>query len=129
MVRNKIKIFTLIYIIFIALSPVVALAWSSSLTNPGLPSTVAGQDVTLPGNTFQMVLTRVISMLLVFFASLALLVVIWAGFRYLTSGGNAQRAEAAKKTFLNALVGFVVVLLSYVILKVVENTIVFGTGP
>jgi hypothetical protein len=124
MIGNKTKILITIFSVTVMLAPLVVFAFKTALpVNPGLPETIAGTDP----SDFQAVVTRVIGMLLGIFGSVALLVIIWAGFRYLTSGGNAQRAEAAKKTFLNALIGFVIVLLAFVILRVIETLIIRGT--
>lgn len=49
-----------------------------------------------------------------------------AGFRFVTSAGDPQKVERAKKTLTYALLGLAVVILSYVILKVV--TYVTGAG-
>ena len=55
---------------------------------------------------------------------------IYGGFRYLASGGDKAQTELAKKTLTNALIGFVIIALSYAFLRIIETF--FGiriTGP
>ncbi len=47
--------------------------------------------------------------------SLALFMLIWGGFQWLTSAGNSERVEAGTQTMVWAVIGLVVVLSSYVI--------------
>lgn len=43
------------------------------------------------------------------------------GFKYLTSGGDPKRIEAAKNTLTYAIGGFILLLLSYFIIVFIEN--------
>jgi len=52
---------------------------------------------------------------------IAVLFIIIGGFRYITSAGNEEQAEGAKKTLTNAIIGLVIVILSYVIVAVIAN--------
>jgi len=53
----------------------------------------------------------------------AVAAMIYAGILYFTSGGNEEQAGKAKKTMTYAIIGLVVVLLSYVIINTLINTI------
>ena len=72
-------------------------------------------------------IAAVIQLLLFVAGSLAVLFVIIGGYQYITSAGNEERAERAKKTLVNAIIGIVVILLSFVIISVIVNTI--GSRP
>jgi glucose uptake protein GlcU len=54
---------------------------------------------------------------------IALIFIVLGGYRYVTSAGNEEQAEHAKHTITNAVIGLVVIILAYAILKVVENAI------
>lgn len=45
--------------------------------------------------------------------------IIIGGFNYLTSEGNPQKAEAAKKIITSAIFGFILLSLSFLILKLI----------
>jgi hypothetical protein len=80
------------------------------------------------GDTVPVIISNIISFLLLIAGGIAIIFIIFAGFRYITAGGNESAAESAKKTLTNAIIGFIVILLAYLILKVVENLILQGVG-
>lgn len=53
----------------------------------------------------------------------AVFFIIIGGFRYITSAGNDEAAEAGKKTLTNAVIGLVIVIFSYVIVSVVASSL------
>ena len=96
------------------LFPIGGIAGSQSLTGPGG------------------LIYRIISLLLVVAGALAVLFVIIGGYQYITSHGNEEKSESGKKTLVNAIIGVVVIVLAWVIINVVVNTIsgsggLFGT--
>ena len=66
---------------------------------------------------------RIINIVLTVVGGIAVLFLIVGGFWYLTSGGNEEQAEKGKKTIMNALIGIVVIILSYVIVNVIANLV------
>jgi glucose uptake protein GlcU len=60
--------------------------------------------------------------------SLAVLFIIVGGIRYITAYGNEEQTESAKKTLTNAIIGVVIVILAFVIVRVIVNALVFGGG-
>ncbi len=58
---------------------------------------------------------------------LAVLFLIVGGFRYITAYGNEERAEAAKKTIFHAILGLVIVVLSFVIVRAIVNALALGS--
>ena len=85
---------------------------------------VAGSQ-TLTGSNG--LIANVIRLLLLVSGALAVVFVIYGGYQYITAGGNEEQAESGKKTLINAIIGVVVIILAYVIINVVINTIA-GTG-
>ncbi len=70
---------------------------------------------------------RVISLLLFIAGALAVFFVILGGYQYITAAGNEEQSEKGKTTLINAVIGVVVIIMSYVIINVVVNT-VSGSG-
>lgn len=68
-------------------------------------------------------ISQIIQWLLSFALGLAVLFVVIGGFRYMISGGNEEAADTAKNTVVNALIGIVLIILSYSIVQVVVNLI------
>lgn len=69
----------------------------------------------------------VINIALALAGLIAVLFLIIGGFRYITSSGNSDGAELGKKTILNAVIGIIVIILSFVVVRVVSNTLTTTT--
>jgi hypothetical protein len=52
----------------------------------------------------------------------AVIMIIYGGFRYITSGGDSGNIQTAKSTVLYALVGLIIVALAQIIVRFVLNT-------
>ena len=50
-----------------------------------------------------------------------ILAIIIGGLRYITSGGNQDQMEGAKKTLTYAIIGFVIIILAYMILTLIDK--------
>lgn len=56
------------------------------------------------------------------FAGIVLFILLLvAGFKYITSGGDPKAVEGAKKTLTSAIIGLVVILVSYLILVLIKT--------
>ncbi len=78
----------------------------------------------LTSNTFGDLLTKMITGFLEVAGLLAILMIIIAGFRYITAQGNEEQVTQAKQSLQWAIIGLVVALLAYVI--VVATAKLFG---
>ncbi len=57
----------------------------------------------------------------------AVIILIYGGFLYITSAGNADSATKGKTAIFNALIGIVIVVLSYVIVQIVYRFVSGGS--
>lgn len=71
------------------------------------------------------VLRIIVNILLFIVAAVAVIMIVIAGIRYTTSGGNANAVSAAKNTLLYAVVGLAVAIFSFAIV----NWVVFRADP
>ena len=79
----------------------------------------------LPNDTsISALILRVINIALTVIGLIAVLFLMIGGFRYITSAGNEETAEQAKKIITNAIIGIVIIILSFVIVRVISNAIV-----
>ncbi len=58
----------------------------------------------------------------------AILFIVWGGFRMLTSAGDPARIKDAKSTIWNAILGMIIVLLSYIIVGYVAGILAPDAG-
>jgi hypothetical protein len=77
----------------------------------------------------------IFNFLLIIAGVIAFLFVLYGGFLYLTAGGDAARAENGRKFITNALIGIIIVFVSYALVQFVrgrtttQNNLNFQTSP
>lgn len=76
-----------------------------------------GQKSDLFGSTG--VFTTIVNVLLFIIGAVSVIMIIFGGFRYVTSGGDSGGVTSAKNTILYAIVGLVVAVLAYAIVNFV----------
>ena len=86
----------------------------------------AGTPETLFGNGG--VITTITNVLLFIVGALAVIMIIWGGLRYTTSGGNASSVTAAKNTILYAIVGLIIAFLAFAAVNFVLSAVNPGSG-
>lgn len=59
------------------------------------------------------VVVNIIKIFLTFIGLIFLFLIIWAGYKWMTSGGNQDKVGEAKSQIKNAIIGFLIILLSY----------------
>jgi hypothetical protein len=74
-------------------------------------------------NSVRAIISRILFIALGLAGIVAILFMVYGGYRYITSGGNEEGAEAGKHILTNSIIGVAVILLAYVILTVVQNAI------
>lgn len=75
------------------------------------------------GTSVNSLIRTVINWMLGIAFGIAVLFLIIGGFWYITSAGNEETAEKGKGTAINAIIGIVIIILSYVIINVVSNLV------
>lgn len=70
---------------------------------------------------FEDLFGNVISMAMALGGIVLLIMLLIGGFNLITAGAEAQKAEAAKKTITYAILGMVLVAVSYLILTLISN--------
>lgn len=71
--------------------------------------------------SYKEVIPQVIKTLLLVSGSIAILFIILGGFRYMSSRDNADSAKKARSMIVNAVIGLIVIILSYAIVLIVTN--------
>ena len=75
------------------------------------------------GGSINSLIRTVINWMLGIAFGVAVLFLIIGGFWYITSAGNEETAEKGKGTVINAIIGIVVIILSWVIINVISNLV------
>lgn len=70
---------------------------------------------------FQATLATIINVISIIVGVVAVIMIIFGGFKYITSGGEAEKVKGAKNTILYGLIGLIIVALAQIIVKFVLN--------
>jgi hypothetical protein len=70
----------------------------------------------------------VIQVLLGFLGVIAIVIILWGGFRWMTAGGNEEKVGEAKKIITAGIIGMVIIFCAYMIAAFVINQLIEATG-
>lgn len=68
------------------------------------------------------------NILLYLIGAISVIMIIFGGFRYVTSGGKSENITAAKNTIMYAVIGIIIALLSYAIVNFVITALSTASG-
>lgn len=88
------------------------------------PTGVRGDQNVNVGNVFAVIATWALYLAFI----VCVIFIIIGAYYYITAGGNDEQAKKGRKTLVNALIGLVLVVLSYLIVQVVYNFIINNPG-
>jgi len=110
------KYFLSFMVIALCLVPVLGFAFTEAELGSGDLANVASEagygTAELPD-----VVGRVVKIVLSLMALIAIVIIIVAGFQWMTSGGNEDKIKAAKKLMGSALVGLIIIIFAYAIVS------------
>lgn len=67
------------------------------------------------------VLSNVINAALVLSGVVAIFLIIWAGFQYVTSSGDKEKVDAARKRLTYAIIGLIFIFMSFFIINFIAT--------
>lgn len=119
---------------------VVLLGWA--LTTPNAAAQVWGNfEAPLPGvgnsidafiqqaDPLVTYISLIANFILVFIIAIAILLMVLAGYIYMTAGGDGGRVQTAKDMIYSALLGLTVALVSYLLLNIISQQFTPVTDP
>ena len=120
---------------------IMSLVWATSLISLS-PVTVNAQNLDVWGNTQNSyaniglsdtdprdVVANVIKVVLGFLGTIAVVLIIVAGFQWMTAAGSEDKIAKAKKIMTAAVIDLVIVLMAYALSTFVINAIISATNP
>lgn len=108
--------------VFAFIHPVDVLAQSAdALTDVGDATGLGSEDPRL-------IVAKIIRTGLTLIGVLAVLLVLYAGFTWMTAGGNQEKIERAKKVLVRAGIGLAIILMSWAITTFIITALVNATG-
>lgn len=129
MLRNK-KITALFIIILSVIFLLPELAHAQATDFWGI-NDFANTGVNLGSGDLKQIIAGIVNVFLGFLGILATLTILYGGFVWMTSNGNAEKVDRAKRILINGFIGLVIILSSYAIARFILREGydgVFGTG-
>lgn len=111
-----------IFLSFFMLLTAANWVFAAGTTDVGL-NTVQSAGIVLSNTSPIVIITRIIQIILSFLSLIAVVIIIYAGFIWTTSGGNQEKISSAKKLLKNAVVGLLIILSAWGIVTFVINKI------
>lgn len=88
---------------------------------------VVGETAGLSDRSLLSIIGSIISVFLSVLGVIALCIVIYAGYLWMTAGGDAEKVGKAKKLMINAAIGLVIILSSFAIVRFIMGAITGNT--
>ena len=94
----------------------ISVADGGTVTDPGAAN---AECLTETSTTPNNLIKKIVDLFSLIVGAVSIIMIIYGGFKYITSGGNDSNVGTAKNTILYALIGLVIVALAQVIVRFV----------
>ena len=109
--------------------PMVAMAQSTVTSNELLPTGIATELGQQPQD-LRITIARIIRTAMSLLGIIAVLIILYGGFKWMTAAGSEEAVGDAKKIITAGIIGLVIILTAYAIASFVINSLVSATtGP
>ncbi len=126
--NKKIAIFSVLFFVFFFL-----FSFDTVLASDPFGAGQVDETIVLEASDPRSIASRIINIALGFLSIIAVSLIIFAGFLWMTSEGNEEKVSKAKRILKNALIGLIIVLASWGIVSFIfrslESAISPGTTP
>ncbi|MBD3359101.1 MAG: hypothetical protein GF365_00110 [Candidatus Buchananbacteria bacterium] len=98
------------------------------LAQPDVGFEAIEEEIELGTQDIRVTIARIIRAFLGFLGIIAVVIIIYGGYLYMTSAGNPEKVTKAKKVLINATIGLIIILSSFAIASFILNYLVEATG-
>lgn len=114
---------TLLFFVFVTVpvfaSPTPSVATTGTIINPCATINANNNLKGICQLDLGSVVGKFVLYAFMFGAIIALLYLLWGGFKWITSGGDSKSVDGARQHIIAAIIGLIVIFLSYIILNFV----------
>ncbi len=112
MKHKLITLSILLTLIFVSI-PLVQASGLSDLVNSELDTVQEGVTGSTIAPSLENIIINIVHIVLGFLGLIFVVLMIWSGYQWMTSGGNTTAIDTAKKRIINAVIGLVIVFAAY----------------
>lgn len=107
--------------------PMLAMAQSSVTANELLPQEI-GTNIGTGTTDIRITIARIIRTAMSLLGIIAVLIILYGGFKWMTAAGSDEAVGDAKKIITAGIIGLVIILTAYAIASFVINSLVTATS-
>lgn len=108
--------------------PMVAMAQSGQVTANELLPTEIGTNIGTGTTDIRITIARIIRTAMSLLGIIAVLIILYGGFKWMTAAGSDEAVGDAKKIITAGIIGLVIILTAYAIASFVINSLVTATS-
>ncbi len=108
--------------------PFLALPASAQTADFGLNQVQNGLNNTLSNSDPRAIIGRIINVALGFLGVIAVAIILFGGFKWMTAGGNEEKSSEARKLLAAGVIGLVIILASWAIASYVITALSKATN-
>ena len=86
------------------------------------------EEIGLGGGDPRVIAARIVRSFLSLLGIIALVLILYGGFTWMTAGGDDEKIAKAKKILINAVIGLAIILTSFAITQFILNSLLEATG-
>lgn len=109
-----------VLLLFLALTFILSASPIYAACNPNLPVEKRGADCPAGLDQIEQVFTNVVSVVVGLGFITLLIMLVWAGIKYLTSAGEPKAIQSAHQTVTWALLGVVFMAIAWIVLQLIH---------
>jgi len=106
-----------------ALAATTANVWGEDVNGANFQATTG-----LGGADVRVTIANIIRLALGFLGIIAVILIMYAGWLWMTAGGSSDKIEKAKKILIGALIGLLLILSAFAIASFILNQLIGATG-
>src|SRR5512147_2173969 len=106
--------------------PMLAMAQSSVTANELLPQEI-GTNIGTGTTDIRITIARIIRTAMSLLGIIAVLIILYGGFKWMTAAGSDEAVGDAKKIITAGIIGLIIILTAYAIASFVINSLVTAT--
>ena len=107
--------------------PMIAMAQGQVTANELLPNEI-GSNIGTGTTDIRITIARIIRTAMSLLGIIAVLIILYGGFKWMTSAGSDEAVGDAKKIITAGIIGLVIILTAYAIASFVINSLVSATS-
>ncbi|MEK9157173.1 MAG: pilin [Patescibacteria group bacterium] len=107
---------------------VVSTAYAQPLDSDDLLSDQFSKSTGLGTSNLQATIGNLIRVALSFLGVIAVCIVLYGGFKWMTAGGNDEKVSEAKRLMISGLIGLAIIMSAYAIASFVIGSVISATS-